>query len=138
MADITIDQAKVEAEEVIEKSSSIPVGEALERGDYAIIDPASGRLVKGSGADAAGSRDGGLVLKGQSVVGLPAAILRKGTMWMGDALAALAFDSDVLLSDTGGLSATPADSTTGKVVGTVVPVFTKADGTADKMLRVDL
>ncbi len=134
MADLTIDSTQVREVEVIEQLTG-PAEEALALGDYARLNTSTGKLEKGNGTTAAEARAGGVVIQAAETADLTATILRKGIVFLGDALDSLTFDDDVFLSNTDGTLADTA-GTVSLIVGTVVPLYGYA--TYNKGLRVDL
>ena len=119
MADLVIDYTKVREIEVIEQFTG-PADEAIEPGAYARLAPASGKLTNGNATTAAevGSGEGIVITRQVNTI----TILKKGIVWLGDALDGLAFGATVYLSDTDGALADAA-GTVSKAVGTVVPLF---------------
>lgn len=137
MANLTITAAEVAPVEVREKISGY-AAEAVAAGQYVRVDTTTGKLALGNGSAAGEARNGGIALR-SVVAGQELTILRKGILFLGDALDALTFDDDVFLSDTDGTLADAA-GTVSVIVGTVVPLYGQAGpgGAPDKGLRVDL
>lgn len=119
MADLVIDFTKVREIEVIEQFTG-PADEAIEPGHYARLAPATGKLTKGNATTVAeiGSGEGIVITRQVNTI----TILKKGILWLGDALDGLTFGATVYLSDTDGALADAA-GTVEKIVGTVVPLY---------------
>jgi hypothetical protein len=134
MANLSITAGDVAAVEVIEQFTG-PAAEAISAGQYVRYNTTSGKIELGKGTAAAEARKGGIAITSANAAGVTITAVRKGTVDVGDALAALTYDDDVYLSDTDGTLA-DAHGTVTLIVGTVVPVWGYT--TADKALRVDL
>lgn len=137
MSDITPTAADVGVVKVIEMATG-PPAETITVGQWVRLDTSSGKWTLGNGSGASEARSGGLVvaISGDGTL----SVLRQGDADIGDALSSLAYDLPIYLSDTDGALGTAAsDSAENKIVGTVVPRFTKelgSGGVADKLLRV--
>lgn len=134
MTDLVIDSTKVREIEVIEQFTG-PAAEAIEAGDYVRLNPTTGKIEKGNATTAAEARKGGPALTSAVQANDTITFLRKGIVWVGDALDALTFDDDVFLSNTDGTLADAA-GTVSLVVGTVVPLY--GQSAYKRGLRVDL
>ncbi len=134
MTDLVIDPTKVREIEVIEQFTG-PAAEAIGAGQYVRLNTTTGKIEKGNATTAAEARKGGLALNSAVQANDTITFLRKGIIWLGDALDALNFDADVLLSDTDGTLADVA-GTVSLVVGTIVPLY--GQSAYRRGLRVDL
>lgn len=112
-----------------------PAAEAITAGDYVRLDPTTGKWAVGN-ATTSGELGNvcGMAMQNAAAgfevdVALPGAL-----MDLGDALDALDYDDAVYVSDTDGVLADAA-GTTSRVFGYVAPLW--AHTTADKVLRVD-
>lgn len=115
---------------------SAPAAEAIEAGAPVRFDTSTGKFTNANGTTAPEARVFGIALKSVPA-GMGLTVLKKGIV-DGFALAALAYDAAVYLSDTDGTLADTA-GTVSVVVGRVVPGFATTLGTAaDKLLFVDL
>jgi hypothetical protein len=132
MTDLVIDSTLVRAVEVIEQFTG-PTDQDIQPGVYCRLDTTTGKITKGNGTTAAEARKGGVCI---SVLAGRITFVRKGIIFLDDALDALTFDDDVFLSDTDGVLADAA-GTVSLIVGTVVPLYGYISG-AKKGLRVDL
>lgn len=138
MANLTVDATKVRlvrgSDEVLVTG---PMAEAGTAGQYFRLNTTSGKLEKGNGTTAGEvGTVGGVLIDSVATINLPGTIALRGSkaiLDMGEALAALAFDASVFLSDT---DATLADSagTVSTVIGKVVPGWNAT--TADKLLML--
>lgn len=133
MGNLSITAADVLPVDVKEQFTG-PAAEAIAAGQYVRYATASGKIELGNGTDAAEARKGGIALCSVAV-GERVTAVKKGIIDVGEALAGLAWDADVYLSDTDGTLAT-TNGTVTLVVGTVVPGW--ANTSADKLLRVEL
>jgi hypothetical protein len=135
MADLTIDPLTVRPIEVIEQIT-LPSNAVCDRGEPVYLNTTTGKLERGN-AGAAGTADiVGVAMTKTTPAGMPSTVIRKGTVHLGAALDALAFGATVYLSNTTGKLADAA-GTVSVVIGKVVPIFARADGLADKALRID-
>jgi hypothetical protein len=138
MADLVIAAASVRAIERPghrNKIISLPTEEALVAGQWARIDPTTGKATAGKATAAPEARPGGIVLRTPEAIGGTVEIITEGLVSVGNALSGLAYDAAVYLSDT---DATLADGT-GTVtyeVGRVFPVFGAGAGVPDKVLEL--
>ena len=130
MATLSVTAADVALVQVIEKFTG-PAAEAITAGQYVRLDTSTGKIALGNGTSAAEARKGGIAIT-SAPAGMTVTAVRKGIVDLGDALGDLTYDDDVFLSDTDGVLADTA-GTTSLIVGTVVPVW--AATTADKLLR---
>lgn len=132
MTDLVIDYTKVREIEVIEQFTG-PADETVNPGQYARLAPATGKLTKGNATTAAevGSGEGICITRQVNTI----TILKKGVIWLGDALDALNFGAAIYLSNTDGTLADTA-GTVSKVAGHVVPLY--GHSTFKKALRVNL
>lgn len=137
MTDLVVTAAEV-APVTVEESISGYAAEAIAAGQYVRLDTTTGQLALGNGTAAGEARAGGIALR-SVVAGQELTILRKGEIYLGDALDALTFDDDIFLSNTDGTLADAA-GTVSVIVGTVVPLYGQGGpGSApDKALRVQL
>lgn len=124
------DVAVVLAIEIIEA----PAAETVIAGYYGRLSTAGGKIEYGNDSSTAEARPGGIILK-SAIAGETTSLLRKGVVDLGDILGGLTYDDIVYLSATDGRLA-DASVSEGRIVGSVVPGW--AQGTADKLLRVDL
>ena len=119
-----------------ETQFTLVAAEAIEAGAPVRLDTSSGKATNANGTAAPEARILGIALKSVPA-GMAVTILRKGVL-DGFALAALAYDAAVYLSDTDGRLDDTA-GTVSVVVGRVIPAFATTLGTAaDKLLFVDL
>jgi len=133
MADLIVDYTKVREVEVIEQFTGPTDDMTINPGEYARLDPTSGNLTKGNATTAAEvGTGGGIVITRQANT---ITIVKKGIIWLGDALASLNFGDTVYLSNTDGTLADAA-GTVSKAVGTVVPLYGHTP--FQKGLRVEL
>jgi len=133
MATLSVTAADVALVQVIEKFTG-PAAEAIAVGQYVRLDTSTGKIALGNGTSAAEARKGGIAIT-SAPAGMTVTAVRKGIVDFGDALGDLTYDDDVFLSDTDGVLADTA-GTTSLIVGTVVPGWGAT--MADKLLRVDL
>ncbi|MCA9935850.1 MAG: hypothetical protein H6662_15590 [Ardenticatenaceae bacterium] len=131
MTDLVIDYTQVREIEVIEQFTG-PADETVDPGHYARLAPSTGKLTKGNATTAAevGTGEGLCITRQVNTI----TILKKGILWLGDALDALNFGDIVYLSDTDGTLADAA-GTVSKVAGVVVPLY--GHSPFKKGLRVD-
>lgn len=114
-----------------------PMAEASTVGQYNRLNTTTGFLEKGNGSSAGElGTVAGVLLDAEPLIGLTGSIVllkSNAIIDLGEALAALAFDASVFVSDT---DATLADTagTVSRIVGKVVPGF--AGTTADKLLML--
>lgn len=136
MTNLTITAADVAIIEVHEQATA-PAAATFSAGAYVRPDT-NGKWVTGSavagGADVGNTP--GIAVKTATVAGEAITVLRKGILYLGAALDALAFDAPVYLSDTEGTLA-DAQGTVAKIVGHVVAIHADESG-AKKALRIDL
>lgn len=140
MANLTIDAATVRlargSDEVL---ITAPMLEAGTAGQYFRLATATGKLEKGNGTSAGEVGNvGGILLDSVATIGLTGTIAIRGSkaiVDLGEAVAALAWDAPVYLSDT---DATLADSagTVSTVIGRVVPGWNNPSGVADKLVML--
>lgn len=139
MANLTIDATKVrlvraDAEDLL----TAPVGEAGMAGQYYRLNTTTGKLEKGNGSSAAELGNvAGILIESVPTVNLTGTIAlldSNAILDLGEALAALAFNAPVYVSDT---DATLADTagTVSRVAGRVVPGWASG-GTADKLFAL--
>lgn len=138
MANLTVDATLIRlvrgSDEVL---LTAPMGEAGTAGQYFRLNTTTGKLEKGNGSTTTEvGTVGGVLLDSVATVNLTGTIAIRGSkaiLDMGEALASLAFDAPVYLSDT---DATLADSagTVSTVIGRVVPGWNAT--TADKLLML--
>jgi hypothetical protein len=137
MANLTIDPKRVRPISIIEQVFMPSTISGMTAGTAVGIDAATGNAMKAKATTAALAECKGIRIGYSSTDG---AVVRKGTIDIGDALDALQFGAKVYLSDTDGLlSDTPG--TVNKVIGEVVPQrqnVPTSSNTPDKALRVDL
>lgn len=141
MADLVIDATLVrlvraDAEDLF----TAPVGEAGTAGQYFRLNTTTGKLEKGNGTSAAelGSLAGVLIESVATVnlTGTIALLDSNAILDLGEALAALAFDDPVYVSDTDAtLASAAADATVDRIVGRVIPGWASG-GTADKLFAL--
>ena len=131
MPDLVIDSTKVKEVEVIEQFTG-PTDEDIQPGQYCRLNTGTGKLTKGNATSAAEARKFGMCIN--NLAG-KITVLRKGIVFLGAALDARPFDSDVFLSNTDGALADAA-GTVSLVVGTVVPLYGYSP--YKKGLRLDL
>ena len=132
MTDLVIDYTKVREIEVVEQFTG-PADETIDPGVYARLNTSTGKLTKGNGTTTAevGTGEGICINRQVNTI----TVLKKGILWLGDALDGLSFGATVYLSDTDGVLADAA-GTVSKVVGTVVPLY--GHSPFKKGLRVNL
>lgn len=135
MADLTITASDVAIVESVEQDTA-PTAAALDAGSYVKPNSATGKWEAGD-ASAAGNHGNlpGIMVISSKYAGQAVTVIRKGLLYLGDALDGLDFDDPVYLSDTAGALADAA-GTTEKIVGYVAPIF--GETTPKKGLRVDL
>jgi hypothetical protein len=115
-----------------------PVGEVATAGQYFRLNTTTGKLEKGNGTTTGEvGTIGGVILTAVATINLTGSIAKRKSgaiLDLGEALAAMAFDAPVYLSDT---DATLADTagTVSTVIGRVVPGWNAT--TADKLLLLD-
>lgn len=138
MANLTIDATKVrlvrgDAEDLW----TGPVGEAGTAGQYFRLNTTTGKLEKGNGTTTGEvGTIGGILLDSVPTINLTGTIALRGSkavLDLGEAVAALAFDASVFLSDT---DATLADTTgtVSTVLAKIVPGWNST--TADKLVMM--
>ncbi|MCB8942549.1 MAG: hypothetical protein H6658_02115 [Ardenticatenaceae bacterium] len=132
MTDLVIDSTKVKAVEAIEQFTG-PTDEAIVPGVYCRLNTTTGKITKGNASSAAEARKLGVCI---SNLAGRVTVLRKGIVFLDDALDALTYDDDVFLSNTDGTLADAA-GTVSLIVGTVVPLYGYLPN-AKKGLRLDL
>jgi hypothetical protein len=134
MADIALLTAdKVEVVVPMEQFTGI-AAEAIEAGAPVRLDTSSGKLTNANGTTAPEARIFGIALKSVPA-GMAVTVMLRGIL-DGYALAALAYDAPVYLSDTDGRLGDGA-GTVSTIVGRVVPGHATTLGTAaDKLLFV--
>lgn len=134
MANLTVAPAGVHAVALYEQMPDGPAAEAINAGQPVRLDTTSGYYTLANGTVAGEARVVGVAINtvpaGQAV-----SVLRKGLIELGGALAAIALDAPIYLSNTDGTLADSA-GTVSTVVGRVYPGFGSV--TADKLLYVDL
>lgn len=114
-----------------------PLAESLAVGDMVRLDTSTGKFT-GSNASSAGEARMYGILVSKDGAGAVGTAVRKGVI-DGFALAALAYDAPVYLSDTDKTIADAAGTVTTAIVGRVIPGFATTLGTAaDKLLFIDL
>lgn len=138
MANLTIDATAVRlvrgSDEVL---LTAPMGEAGTAGQYFRLNTTTGKLEKGNGTTTGEvGTVGGILLDSVATINLTGTIALRGSkaiLDLGEAVAALAFDASVFLSDT---DATLADTagTVDTVLAKVVPGWNAT--TADKLVML--
>lgn len=118
----------------INKQFTGPAGEAVTVGaPWVRLNTTSGKYELGNATTAAEGKRGGIALHA-AAIGETVTVLEDGILDVGEALAALAFDAPVFLSNTDGTLSDTA-GTVSVQVGKVVPGW--ASTTADKLLQVE-
>lgn len=116
------------------KQSTAPAGEAVTvTAPWMRLNTTTGYLELGNATTAAEAKRGGIALHA-AAVGEAVTIVEDGVLDVGEALAALAFDAPVFLSNTDGMLADAA-GTVSVQIGKVVPGW--AATTADKLLQIE-
>ena len=136
MAVLTVTAADVAPVKIVDQDT-FPPSEAIDAGEVGNLDSNGElRLADASSAALAGNLQG-IALRSANQAGVVGVtIMRKGIVYLGAALDALAFDAPVYLSDTTG-KLDSAAGTTSVVIGHVVPVWAD-ETTPQKCLRIDL
>lgn len=134
MADLVISSVRI-VESVMQYD--VPAAEVFETGEALRFD-SDGNGTPGNATNTTENVVTGIATRNAERIGRTVTILEDGIADVGDALDALAFGALVFLSDTDGLLADAAGTTTvvmGKVIpGWSVPSYSGAS--ADKLLRV--
>lgn len=136
MANLTIDPKTVAPVESYEQDTG-PAGDVFEAGTFVHRDATSGRWVKAL-ADTAANSAGriGIALTKASRVGVGITVIHRGVVNVGEALAALAPEAQIFLSNSAGLAADAA-GTVSKPLGTVTTGWTTT-GQFDRLLRMNV
>lgn len=134
MANLTVVAADIAPAMVVEQMTG-PAGAAITKGQAVRLDTTTGRFVLAQATTAPNARACGIAITPANAAGQTITVVRKGWIAAGSAIAALAFDADVFLSDTAG-TLNDAAGTVSKVLGTVVPGWAETAGS--RLLRIDL
>lgn len=133
MADISITAADVAPVEVFEDFTG-PAAESITAGQIVRQDAVTGKITRANAttAEEAGQKRGMALRSADPNITVTA--LKRGKVDVGEALAALAFDTPLYLSDTDGKLADGPGTLT-ILAGAVIPAW--ASTTADRLLWLD-
>ena len=132
MADLAI--TKADQVQVIEQHTG-PAVEAITEGQRCRFDVTTGKVALGNGTNAAEIAPGGIAVHA-ATIGETVTIIKRGIVYVGDALAALAYGDPIYVSDTDGtFGSSDQDSTVDTIVGRVVPGWDTTTG--DKLLELN-
>lgn len=134
MADLTILAADVSVARIFSQLPDGPADETITPGQAVRYNVTTGKYTKANATTAAEGRVIGICT---SVMGdgLTISVMRKGFLEVGPALAAVAYDAPIYLSNSDGVLADTA-GTVSTVIGRVMPGW--AATTAEKLIMVDL
>ena len=134
MANLTVSSVRI-VESVLQYD--VPASEIFETGEAVRFDT-NGNCTPGNASTTVENVVFGIATRNAERIGRAITVLEDGILDVGEALASLAFGDLVYLSDTDGLLADTAGTTT-VVMGKVVPGWSVASysgAPADKLLRV--